>query len=815
MLAPDAPADLCVICERAMAHRAADRYPNAREMAAELRRFESGQLIARSYGVRELVGRWIRKHRAVVTASAVAVVAIAIVGAIAIVNVTRSQATEQAAREAAEAALDESRAARAEALAGEAAAFEEQGRVAYLAGDRDGARQLLQQALDRGHDTPALRYLLASASRGPTLVRRAATPSKLAVDFVPSPARPPLVVGDDGSVRRGPQVVTTFGRRVFAAAVSTDESWLVAYIASEHLVRRDLRTGAEQWRIDTNTVDDESINFRLAPDDQLLLVSAPGASIVVAIDPATGDRRGEVTLSGPVAAMHFDARGERFAIASDDGEVTVFDARSLVVRARWQAWPDATDIKFLDADHLVLTTKEHTAVIDMSSAPPTLVELRHGAEVTRLDVAPPVGLVATATGDGTVRLWSMDGVLLATQRLPRRAFELRFDPIGEHLAATTGTELVVWRVPGLTRQVRVLGGWGDVRWDALGMQFASDDVEAHQVVTFDLPLGNFVRRLSSSDVVRMVGDRVLVANDDGSIRSHDLSGNDDRDVLSFPTGAWLPSADGRRLLARSADRADNRVALVELPSGRTLTTHPADEMAISPDGTRAVLIASDDEDVVRVLDGTSGAVLVERTFPSFGSPLDPTFGPSAGEFIAGVSKGGWAAWSTATLAARTLPTDPVAVASEISAGPSGHFVLFERQGGRVTVHDGRTGAEVGAAQPSREYEESVELSADGRVLAVQNEDGAIELFSVGPAQKPRASVPSAVQGAYELSRDGALIFTGHTDGSARVWDTETGRELDVLHAHRRRVATVQLSPDGSTLLVDAFDGSASLWNVSR
>ncbi len=58
-LEPDLATDLLAIVARAMAFRAAERYPSAREMAEELRRFEAGQLLARQYSWKELTVRWL------------------------------------------------------------------------------------------------------------------------------------------------------------------------------------------------------------------------------------------------------------------------------------------------------------------------------------------------------------------------------------------------------------------------------------------------------------------------------------------------------------------------------------------------------------------------------------------------------------------------------------------------------------------------------------------------------------------------------------------------------------------------------------
>jgi tetratricopeptide (TPR) repeat protein len=74
---PDAPADLIAIVERAMARNPDDRYPTAKELADDLRRFQTGQLVgAHRYSLRELLRRWARRHTPVLAATAVALVVI-------------------------------------------------------------------------------------------------------------------------------------------------------------------------------------------------------------------------------------------------------------------------------------------------------------------------------------------------------------------------------------------------------------------------------------------------------------------------------------------------------------------------------------------------------------------------------------------------------------------------------------------------------------------------------------------------------------------------------------------------------------------
>ena len=66
-LVRDAPRDLVAVVEKAMARDPERRYATAKELAGDLARFATGQLVsARRYSLGTLIWRWVRRHRAAV-----------------------------------------------------------------------------------------------------------------------------------------------------------------------------------------------------------------------------------------------------------------------------------------------------------------------------------------------------------------------------------------------------------------------------------------------------------------------------------------------------------------------------------------------------------------------------------------------------------------------------------------------------------------------------------------------------------------------------------------------------------------------------
>jgi len=98
-LAPDAPPDLLAVVDKAMARAATDRYASARELAEDLRRYTTGKLVAaHSYSLRQLLARWVRRHRGAIAVAAAGVVTIAVLGAVSVQRIRDQRTVAEAER---------------------------------------------------------------------------------------------------------------------------------------------------------------------------------------------------------------------------------------------------------------------------------------------------------------------------------------------------------------------------------------------------------------------------------------------------------------------------------------------------------------------------------------------------------------------------------------------------------------------------------------------------------------------------------------------------------------------------------------------
>jgi WD40 repeat protein len=143
---PGTPRDLVSIITKAMARDPDARYPSARELAEELKRFQTGRLVeAHFYSRYELFKRFLRRNRAVVTATALAVTIGLTLGTLAVRKIIeRGEIARTTVRDL----------------------ILEKGRIELLAGNPQRALAYLNEAQHRGASGPDVSFLVGSALRG-------------------------------------------------------------------------------------------------------------------------------------------------------------------------------------------------------------------------------------------------------------------------------------------------------------------------------------------------------------------------------------------------------------------------------------------------------------------------------------------------------------------------------------------------------------------------------------------------------------------------------------------------------------------------
>lgn len=158
---------------------------------------------------------------------------------------------------------------------------------------------------------------------------------------------------------------------------------------------------------------------------------------------------------------------------------------------------------------------------------------------------------------------------------------------------------------------------------------------------------------------------------------------------------------------------------------------------------------------------------------------------------------------------------------ELAFSPDGRFLAAADGDGRTAVWDARTWKLLGEYKGHAGRVLSLAFSSDGRHLL--SSGGIPEEISPEEPDEPFETFVGAVKirevstgrelktfrnmGAAAYSPDGKLIAGVGDDGTVRILDAETGRQLSAITEKRDKISSVDVSADGKTLIVTGDKGS--------
>ncbi len=646
---PGIPRDLATIVSRAM-ERDPVRRATARELGDQLRQFQTGKLVAsHDYTALELLRRWIRRHRAVVSVSGVALVALLAIGAVGVRSTLRER--DRADRERDVAVRERGEADRQRRTATELALglLVEQGRQELASGNDRRAATLLSRAYEQAETPdPVLRLMMREAMRGID-AERVVIPGAVAGGTNTVSRSTLAVFTPDGKLlTSGANAVELWdpatGERLRSFELGSDESVGPEDVAfdpaGEFVVIGgsvlDLHTGAK--RVDLPGRPSPAGPGCLLSDDGTRVALVQGVDTGIVADTRTGEilRRIEggdllrvdvaclspdgqqITVSGQFERPDFgwvgggvydvasgrrvsedhEARSSAFlalthdrkrALVAENGGLTVVEAdgsRTQKVRLEGAA---IAEVAGFSADGALVTASGHDAVVHVWDARSgtRLADLSgHRATVNAVAFDSEARLVASAGDDNVVRVW--DAATLPRSSLPSGTSLLAVSADGALMATQTGDDS---RAPDI-RDART----GTVR---ATLDFVARDLSDELDVPEDeRPM------LETIEVVAFLGETVLTRGTRGAQLWNGATG---RLLLTVGEAEHVCADEaGRRFATYRAggitiwSPTGERVADVDKLEGATVS-----RMRFSPDG--ALLAAATDGGVV-VVDGSTGSI---------------------------------------------------------------------------------------------------------------------------------------------------------------------------------------------------------------
>ncbi|QZZ22929.1 WD40 repeat domain-containing protein [Leptothermofonsia sichuanensis E412] len=401
---------------------------------------------------------------------------------------------------------------------------------------------------------------------------------------------------------------------------------------------------------------------------------------------------------------------------------------------------------------------------------------RHNSVVAGVSFSPDGKTIASASWDGTVKLWSREGRELHTLKGHTAGVSsVHFSPDGRTLASAS------WD--------------GTVKlWNRNGRNFLT--LQGHPAAVSRVrfsPDGKTIASASWDKTIKLwsLAGKVL----------HTLQGHTDAVYsISF-------SPDGKTLASASADKTVKLWSL-EGRELRTLKGHKAKvyDVRFSPDG-KTLASASEDKTVkFWHLDGRPIS-----TFEGYYGLYGVDFSPD-GKTIATVGQEFTVRLFTLDGKELRVLKGHAAAILGISFSPDGKTIASASRDRTMRLWSLDDGRELRTLKGHRDWVNSVSFSPDGKTIASTSGDKTIKLWNLeGRELRTLQGHVAAVNGV-SFSPDGKTIASASGDKTIKLWNLE-GRELRTLQGHMAAVNGVSFSPDGKTIASASGDGSIKLWTL--
>jgi WD40 repeat protein/DNA-binding SARP family transcriptional activator len=519
-------------------------------------------------------------------------------------------------------------------------------------------------------------------------------------------------------------------------------------------LRHQLRTGLPDGWVSFSA--DQRALVTLSFDDR------PEAGVAGAVmsrwDVGTGRR-----LAGPVSVSNRSA--DAFAATPDGGRLVVVNGAEIVQvapgtlqpvrrlpRKPQRMGPMAAALS-PDGRMVALGAEDGTVqLLDLPTGRFRGMAGRHESPIGGIAFSADGTMLATGGGDRRVIVRDVaSGQVRETfQGGEGRFAGLRFSPDGRTLYAAATRSVIAWDLEGAGRLGRPFSLRGPTD---LAMAVSPD---GSVIATPDGPAGDRValRKLRAPRTIRR-----SLAPGIGRI------------------GAIAFAPDGQTL-ALGGERAHGAPVLVDVASGalmRRMTGGHDDgfgTLAFDREGTR-ILTAGNDRRAI-VWDARTGAQLLELRHPGGDEPSDTV-----------------AAWS-----------------------PDGTMVATGGAGGTVALWRVADGKQVRTVAADPEFVSALAFSPDGALLvAAGSGERFATLWEVASGRLVgRLRHPTYVV-AVRFDPRGRMLATAATDGTVRLWDLASYRQLGVALPGGEQWSVLAFGPDGSDLVAFYGDGTGLVWDV--
>lgn len=437
-------------------------------------------------------------------------------------------------------------------------------------------------------------------------------------------------------------------------------------------------------------------------------------------------------------------------------------------------------------------------------------------------------LIASASSDQTIKLWSPAGVLYQTLTGHRDtvwcvSFSPDTDPNRQILAsASKDKTLKLWDRNGQLITT-LLGHQDEVKWvsfspDGSLIASASQD---QTVKLWNRQTGALVQTLRGhQDSVLSVSfspDGAIIASSskDKTIKLWNRQGQLIDTLTGHQDAVWSVSfsPDGQTLASGSDDYTIKlwKRQGTTYKISKTLKEHqtPVNSVSFSPDGTRIASASSDGEIKLWANNG----ILVSTLVGHGGAVNQVGFAPNGKILVSGSSDASVRTWSTTSISPKVFQPDYKVMGVGGSFSPDGTMIATPSEQNTFRLWSPQEGTRILTVRGHQDRVTSVSFSDDGTMIASGSLDRTVRLWqSNGKPVRTLTShqdVINDVEFSPETDPQRQVIASASQDQTVKVWSRE-GKLLYTLR-HDDSVTRVSFSPDGEMLASVSRDKTLRLW----
>ncbi len=228
------------------------------------------------------------------------------------------------------------------------------------------------------------------------------------------------------------------------------------------------------------------------------------------------------------------------------------------------------------------------------------------------------------------------------------------------------------------------------------------------------------------------------------------------------------------------------------------------------DGTRAVSASGDlTARVWKVRTGEELAVLSGHKF----TVRDAKFSPDGSHIATASSDKTIKLWDSETHEVVRTLTGHTEKVMAVRFNPQGTRLASCSFDGTVRLWNVSNGSTVAVFSTGGANLQDVAFDSTGTRVAAAGENGRAYAWSISSKQRINTFKAPNKLFAVAFINGGGKLATGGLDRIVRIWDTNSGQELQRLEGHRDAVRALSSSADGSLLASSSRDNTARVWDM--